>query len=229
MGISPAAIAAMAAAAAGTGSAYAANKSQNAKIEAQAQAERGERFRQAELQRQADAKVQQGIAEFTPEKQAAQVQDATQERTAALQQATAPVDQYQAATAAAPVEVGNDLSRRLEGAQAGVNDAAARRAKLAAYGDASMREGFDIQRIREALNRKRLESQASSRILPYELRETENKGKNWKNASAISGILGKAAGAYAMGAGGSGSGIGYGTADPTQAGIGMTGGANFPY
>lgn len=193
---------AVVAAVAGTGSAYAANRAQNKQVEAQAEAEKRDRFAQAELQRQADAKVQQGISEFTPQKQDEQLAQATQQRTQALQAAPAPTDQYQAAAPETPTVVSDDLNRRLQSTAATAKDAAARRARLGAYGDASMQQGFDMNRVREGLRRSQLESQGSSRMLPYALREASNAGSGDRNNASILGIVSDVAGKYSIYGGG---------------------------
>lgn len=195
------AIAAIIAALAATGSAAAQNKSNNLQVEAQDRAQQAERFRQAEIQRQADEDVKRGIQEFTPEKQQDQVQQATQVRTQALQAPAAQTDQYAQAPASTPKEVGSDLGRRLASVATHARQEAAQRAALGAYGDASQQEGFDMNRLRETLQRRRLESTGSSSILPYELRETANKGQNYAQGALLGGLVSSAAGAYSIGAG----------------------------
>lgn len=191
-------IAAIVAGLAATGSAAANNKANNLQVEAQNRAQAQERFRQAEIQRQADADVKRGIEEFTPEKQAEQVAQATETRTQALQAPAAQADQYAQAPASTPKEVGGDLGRRLASVATHARQEAAQRAALGAYGDASQQEGFDMNRLRETLQRRRLESTGSSSILPYELREIANKGHNYTTAGTALGIASNIAGAYSI-------------------------------
>lgn len=206
----------VAAVAGGTGTALAA-KASNKQQEAQAEAQSKEMFRQAELQRQSDNKVREGIEQFTPEKQDAQLQQAVADRTENLQAAT-PAADYQPVTASAPVEVSSDLSRRLGDVSAGANDEAVRRARLGAYGDVSQQQGFDMNRMREALRRYRMQSEGASRVLPYQLQEASRKGGNLKIGSDIANTIGQAASYYAVGAKKPSTSIGYGTIDPTTAG-----------
>lgn len=199
MGWDDALIAAIVAGLAATGSAAASNKANNARLEAQAEAERNDRFRQAELQRQSDEDVRRGIEQFTPEKQAEQVKQATDVRTQALQTPQVPVDQYAQAAPSTPKEVGNDLSRRLASVATHARQEAASRASLGAYGDASQQEGFDMNRLRDTLARRRQQSVGSSSILPYELRETANVGRGLQNSATALGIASQIAGAYSIG------------------------------
>lgn len=206
-------IAAIVAALASAGGAAASNKSNNQRIEAQAEQERRERFRQAEIQRQADAELRTQIGQLTPEKHAADVQQAVAARTEATAPPLAAPAPYQSATPSAPVEVKSDLDRRLgmEGGKA--KEESARRAKLAAFGDVSAAQNMEIGRLGENLRQFQLQSAGSSRIFPYALREsTVNAGRSSARTSDLANTIGQVASLYSMGGGGKKPDIGYGSA-----------------
>ena len=217
--ITIAAIIAAIAAITGTGLA---NQANNKRIEAQSAQERAERFRQAELQRQADAELRSQIGQLTPEKHAADVQQAVAARTEATAPPLAAPAPYQSATPSAPVEVKSDLDRRLgmEGSKA--TEQAARRAKLAAFGDVSANQNMEIGRLGENLRQFQLQSAGSSRIFPYALREsTVNAGRGYARGADLANTIGQVASLYSMG-GGKKPGMGYGEASgamPSHPGI----------
>lgn len=205
-------IPAVVAAVASTGSAYAANKSNNAQVEAAAQAQRNDMLRQSELQKQADATVQRGITSFDPTNQDKQLQAAVANRTQGVTNAVVPPAQYQAAAAAAPVEVKSDLGRQVQNAQTAVQQQGLRKAKLDAYGDTSMQQGFDLNRIKEQLGQLATNSRGQESVVPYQLLDSRNKGRGDANASDIAGVLGQIGSYYAIGAKKKPpSAIGYGT------------------
>lgn len=211
-------VAALIAAAAGTYGTYSANKATNAQLEGQAQSERAERFRQAELQRQADAKVREGIQQFTPEKQQQDIAQAVDTRAAALSpQAPAP-NQYQASTVAAPVEVKNDLERRLGDVAGRGRDEAMRRARLGAFGDVSQGEGFQLGRLGENLRQLTLQSRGDSSIFPYDLREQANRANPYGRRADLANTIGTIGSLYAMSAKPKPAPAGYGSIDATQSG-----------
>lgn len=218
----PAAYAALASATASTVGAYAQNRSANAGAEAAAKVERAEKFRQDELQRQADAKVREGIQQFTPENQAQQVQQAAATREAALQPVAAQPQEYNAGTVAAPVEVKSDLARRLGDVLAKGSATAAARARLAAFGDASQQEGFQMNRIREDLGRVGTQSQNSTRIFPFEQRAAmQGAGGRAALAGDLANTVGQIGSYYATHR--TPAGIGYGAASTPPSGF------NTPY
>lgn len=195
-------IPAVVAAVASTGSAYAANKSNNAQVEANAQAQRNDMIRQEALQKQADATVQRGITSFEPTNQDRQLQAAAANRTAGVANATAatPAAPYQAAVAAAPTEVKSDLGRQVGDALSQVQLQGARKAKLDAYGDTSMQQGFDLNRIKEQLGQLATNSRGMSSIVPYQLLDARLKGRGDANAADLAGALGKIGSYYAINA-----------------------------
>lgn len=190
------------AAAAGIGGTALANKSNNAQIEAQARQERAERFRQAELQRQADAELRTQIGQLTPEKHTADIEQAVAARTEATAPPLGAPAPYQAATPSAPVEVKNDFDRRMgmEGGKA--VDEAGRRAKLAAFGDVSTAQDFQIGRIGDNLRQLQLQSAGNSRIFPYALADgTRNAGRSYARGADAANLIGQVATLYSMGGG----------------------------
>lgn len=201
-------------AAASTAGAYSQNRASNAATEKAVETDRAEKFRQAELQRQADAKVREGIAQFTPEQHNQQVQQATATREAALQPtAAAAPDTYSAGTVAAPVEVKSDLTRRLGDMLMKGQAQGAARARLGAYGDASMAEGFGMNRVAEGVRRTALESRNSSGLYPQELRrDVQGAGDDWRVGGDIANTIGQIGTYYATHRRPAPGGIGYGAA-----------------
>jgi hypothetical protein len=218
-------IAAIISALAGAGTAYASNRSQNQQIEAANEAERRERFRQAEMQRQADSRLRDGLQQFTPEQHDQQLQQAAASREAAMQPAAPAQDVYQAApsTAAAPVEVKSDLSRRFGDVVASARDVAKRRATLEAYGDASLGQSFQMNRLGEEVRRSGDASRRSSSIYPYELsRDVSTAGANSRAAANVANVIGNIGSMYANRRWpGAAPGMGYGAAS-NPAALGQT-------
>lgn len=195
-------IAAIVSALASAGGSAAANKANNAKIEAAAEQERAERFRQAEIQRQADAELRSQIGQLTPEKHAADIQQAIAARTEATAPPPSAPAPYQAATPSAPAEVKSDLDRRLEMTGGKAREEAARRAKLGAYGDVSAAQDMQIGRIGDNLRQMQLQSRGGTAIFPFALRDaTRNVGVGDARRSDIANVIGQTAALYSMGGG----------------------------
>lgn len=191
-------IAAILAALASAGGAYAQNRSINQQVEGAAEAERRERFRQAELQRQADQRLREEIVQFTPEQQQRDLAQATATREAAYQPPAPPSADYQATTVAAPKEVKGDLDRRLGDATSVARENAMRRARLEAFGDVAQGQQFQMNRLGEDLRRVSTDSAASSRLLPFQLRTAAGAGRRNAQAADIYNTIGQMGAYYAM-------------------------------
>lgn len=214
-------VAAAASAAVGGAGTYAAAKANKNQIESEYEAQRADKFRQAELQRQSDAAVRGEIAKFTPEQQTNDIAQATAARTAATAPPPAPPQaSYQAGAVAAPVEVNTDLNRRVGTATTNAREEAAKRARLAAYGDVSMQQNMDIGRVGEALRQFTTQSRNQSAILPAEIRGSLDKSQGWMRRADIANTLGSIGSLYAMGMK-KPAGIGYGAASNPSA-LGQT-------
>ena len=191
-------IPALIAAAASTAGTYATNRAANSRAEAAAEADRRERFRQAEMQRQADVEIRRGIQQFTPEQHQQEIQQAAATREAAMQPAAAGPDAYTSTTVAAPVEVKGDLDRRLGEVMAGGRQEAARRALLAAYGDTSALQGRQINRLGENVRRTIRDSVGSTGVNNLERRSAmEGAGDNWALGADLANTVGQIGTYYA--------------------------------
>lgn len=217
MGWDDALIAALISAVATTGSAAVANQARNRQIEAEEAIKRRDRFKQAELQRQSDAALRNTIQQqFAPEQLDADVSQAVGTRLANVAPATAaPPAAYTAAPVSAPREVKSDLERRLGTAASDARADAERRARLAAFGDASMVGNQRIGRVGEQLRRFQLESRGQSNVLPYDIAGIDNTRNNRR--ADIANVIGGIGNMYALQYG-KPKGIGYGSIDPTQSG-----------
>jgi hypothetical protein len=144
----PAVIAAVGAAAGGAGT-YAGAKAQKLDIESRDAAARMDRQRQTQLQEEADARLRNEVQNFAPEKTGDAIDIAAATRAAASAPPAAAPAQYQAAPTNAPVEVKAEGERKLRGVASKAAEEASRKARLAAYGDLSQQQGFQLNRLGE--------------------------------------------------------------------------------
>lgn len=213
----PAIVSAVSAAAGGAGT-YSAAKANKQEIESRDQAARIDRNRQEGIQEEADAKLRREVAQFSPETAQQQVDIAAATRTAAAPPVAAPA-QYQATPSVAPVEVKNDADRRLTGVATKAQEEASRRARLAAYGDVSQQQGFQIGRLGESFRQMGADSRGSTNLMRAEAQLPATAAQGQRNRSDIANTIGAIGSLYAgRKPGGS---IGYGSIDPTQAGSGL--------
>ena len=214
----PALVSAAAGAATTAAGAYSQNKAQNMDAEHRYKALQADKLRQQALQDEADAKLRQGVDKFAGDDLNQQVDLAAAARTAALPQQAAPAAQYQAATPSAPVQVTNESSRVMAKAGDKARQEAARKAKLAAYGDVSMQQNFGINRLNEDIRRLGGESAGSTRIMGVESGLEDTGSPGWRNRAGIANTLGQIGTLYSMGAGTRKPPAGYMTGLPGDAG-----------
>jgi hypothetical protein len=208
----PAVVAGLSAAATGAGT-YSAAKANKAQVEAGYSATAADRFRQAEIQRQADAELRQKLGQFETEPVKEQVDQATAARTAAYTPpAAAPTAQYQASTPAAPAEVKSEAARKVDEVMKRATEEAARRARLGAYGDVSQAQRFGLNRLGESFRQLQANSRGSTNVMNAEAGLPATAAQGWRNRADTANLIGQIGSLYAMGAGKKKPSIGYGTA-----------------
>ena len=201
---------------AATGASYAGNRQARAQQEEMNRREQAERERQRAIQAEADARLRETTARFSPEQMQQDVAAAQQERTAAVAPAVqqGPQPDYSVATASAPKEVGADLGRRIaEARQRGFADTS-NLAALRSFGDASLGQAFALQRAGQDIGRLQRDSRASANLLPGEFRAAANKGQRWGQAASIADLISQAAANY-----GAAKGVGAGGGSNASGGI----------
>lgn len=192
---------AAAAASAGAGAAgtYSAAKANKMDIESRDAAQRADRFRQAELQRQADADLRNEVTKFEPTTTQQQVDAAAATRVAGVAPAPAAAPaQYQSTTAVAPVEVKADLDRRLGNVATKAQSEAARRARLGAYGDVSVDQGMQIGRLGERFRQSRADSRGSTNVMNAEVGVPNSASPGWRNRSDLANTIGQIGSLYSI-------------------------------
>lgn len=195
-------VAALLSAAAGAYGTASANKARNIETEERHKALKADRERQAKLQEESDARLRQEVGKFAPDDVQGEIDLAAAARAAAATPQAAPApSQYQAAPASAPVEVTSDAKRRLEGAGMKAREEAAKRARLAAYGDVSQQQNFGMNRLGENLRRLRGESAGSTNIMGIESRLPSTGAEGYRNRADAANIIGQIGTLYSMGAG----------------------------
>ena len=195
-------VAALLSAAAGAYGTVSANKARNLDTEQRYKALQDDRERQAALQKESDARLRQEIGKFAPEDVQGEIDLAAAARVASATPQAAPApSQYQAAPASAPVEVKSDLDRRLGDAGMKAREEAAKRARLAAYGDVSQQQNFGMNRLGENLRRLRGESAGSTNIMGIESRLPATGVQGQLNRADTANIISQIGSMYAMGAG----------------------------
>lgn len=159
----------------------------NKAIKAQVAAEQG---RQKVYQQQADQQFQSSLDRFRPENNAQQVQDATNQRTQAIEgniSAADPSTQYQAVTSDSPEVVKSALAKSLANAVSQSKQQAQRLAKLGATDAVTFDNALDLGNTGMKLDTISNFSSGSKKVNMAEQAAAAQKRSGWGDALGILG------------------------------------------
>jgi len=158
----------------------------------QRQAREAEAARQAALDQQRNAAVQQAAAKFTPQAQQQQQQDLAGRLTTFLspEQRTNQGADYLPSNPGAPKEIQDSLANRLSDALTKGKDYAKNLAGVSSFGRLGFDNSVALNRLGENVGQLNSNSANSSAVLPYELQNAQRAGAGYRTAADIANGVG---------------------------------------